>query len=168
MSEQKQLNGKHAVDQLKEIVDHQHACMMVTVPQQGIPHSRPMAVAEVDASGAFWFLTLLHSDKCVDLKTDPRVHLHFAGPKAQEYLSIFGRGEVVHDPARVRELWNPIARAWVPDGSDNPDLCLLKVTPDDGYYWATKDGTIAAAVKIMVAALGMATKDGGVEGKVRI
>lgn len=153
---------------LQEIVDHQRACMMITAPKQDPPHSRPMAVAEVDDEGNFWFITLVHSDKCVDLKQDPHVHLHFANPKAQEYLSIYGRGEVVNDPARVKELWNPIARAWVPDGVDNPDLRLLKVVPEDGYYWDTKDGTLIAAVKIMVAALGVGTKDGGIEGKIRV
>lgn len=168
MSEQKQLNGAEAVRQLQDIVDHQAACMMITQPKLVTPHSRPMAVAQVDDDGVFWFITLQHSDKCVDVKVDPHVHLHFANPKAQEYLSIYGRGDVVDDRARLKELWNPIARAWVPDGVDNPDLRLLKVTPEDGYYWDTKDGTVAAAVKIMVAALGMATKDGGVEGKIRV
>jgi len=168
MSDQKQLNGPEAVKQLQELVDHQAVCMMITRPKLSSPHTRPMAVAQVDDDGAFWFITLLHSDKCVDLKDDAHVHLHFANPKAQEYLSIYGTGEVVNDPVRVKELWSPIARAWVPDGSDNPDLRLLKVTPDDGYYWDTKDGTVIAAVKIMVAALGMATKDGGIEGKIRV
>lgn len=168
MSEQKHLNGAQAVLQLQAIVDHQHVCMMITQPEQDPPHSRPMAVAQVDDDGSFWFITLVHSDKCVDVSANARVHLHFADPKAQEYLSIYGRGEVINDPRRVKELWNPIARAWVPDGPDNPDLRLLKVTPGDGYYWDTKDGTVAAAVKIVVAALGLSTKDGGVEGKIRV
>lgn len=168
MSEQKQLNGLKAVERLKEIVDHQGICMMVTQPLQQPPHARPMGVADVDDAGNLWFITLLHSDKCVDLRADTHVHLHFANPKAQEYLSIYGRGEVIDDRTRVKELWKPIAKAWVPDGVDNPDLRLLKVTPDDGYYWDTKDGTLVAAVKIVVAAMGIATKDGGVEGKIRV
>ena len=168
MSEQKQLSGQPAVERLKEIVEHQRACMMITQPQQTTPHSRPMSVAEVDAAGNFWFITLQHSDKCIDLKTDPHVHLYFANPKSQEFLSIFGHGEVVDDPARVKKLWNPIAKAWVPEGSDNPDLRLLKVTPEDGHYWDTKDGAWVAGMKIFLSAFGLPVDDGGQEGKLRV
>ncbi|HEY0975969.1 MAG TPA: pyridoxamine 5'-phosphate oxidase family protein [Flavobacteriales bacterium] len=168
MSEHKELTGTKAVEQLKEIVDHQGVCLMITLPKDETPHSRPMAVAEVDDQGSFWFITLLQSDKCEHLQKDRKVHLHFANPKAQEYLSVYGKGEVVDDPARVKELWNPLAKAWVPEGSDDPNLRLFKVTPDESFYWDTKDGTVAAAVKILVAAMGLATKDGGVEGRIRV
>ncbi len=167
MSERQHLHGTEAVKLLKEIVDHQGACLMITRPQEDPPTSRPMGVAEVDEQGNFWFITLLHSDKCDHVAGDPRVHLHFMNPKAQEYLSVYGRAQIVDDRERVKKLFNPLAKAWVPEGSDNPDLRLLKVSPDECAYWDTKDGTVVAAVKILVAAMGVNTNDGGVEGKLR-
>lgn len=168
MSEEKQLAGREAVMQLKEIVDHQHACLMVTMPKNEHPHCRPMAVAEVDAQGNFWFVILQDSDKCADLLADNSVHLYFTNPRAQEYLSVQGHGEVVDDRARVQRLWNPIAKAWVPEGSDNEDLRMLKVVPNECHYWDTQDGAVVAAIKILGAAVGIGSKDGGVEGKLTV
>jgi general stress protein 26 len=71
--------------------------------------------------------------------------------------------------ARKKELWSVFAKAWVPDGVENPDLRVLKVTPTDGYYWDTKQGKVVAAVKIAFALVtGNVGKDGGVEGPLKV
>jgi general stress protein 26 len=169
MGNYKELSGGNAIKQLKEIVDHQRICMMVTATEEQPPHSRPMAVAEVDDAGAFWFLTLRTSEKFQELTHDPRISLYFANPAKQEFLTVHGRTEVSNDRERMKELFNPMAKAWVPDGVDDPDLRLLKVTPVEGYYWDTKDGTVVAGVKILLAMVGKAAgDDGGVEGPLRV
>lgn len=168
MGNEQQLSGRKAVDQFKEIVKHQSICMMVTQVDHHPNNSRPMSVGEVDDEGNFWMLTLVTSDKISDLRRDPRCYLYFANPSDQEFLSILGTVELVNDQARKKELWSPIANAWVPDGLENPDLRALKIIPREGYYWDTEDGKIAAAVKIAMAAIsGAGTSDGGVEGKVK-
>jgi general stress protein 26 len=164
-----QLNGTDAINQLKEIVDHQRICMLVTDPTSFPPNTRPMAVGEVDDSGAFWFLALRTSEKFDDIAKDPRVTLHIANPSDQEFLTIHGHCEVLSDMARKKELWSVFAKAWVPDGVENPDLRALKVTPDDGYYWDTKEGKVVAAVKIGFAMFtGKVGDDGGVEGRLKV
>ncbi len=168
MGQKEQLSGRQAVDQFKEIVDHQSICMMVTQVDSHPNHSRPMSVGEVDDEGNFWMLTLVTSDKVSELRRDPRCYLYFANPSDQEFLSVMGTVELVNDMARKKELWNPLAKAWVPEGVEDPDLRALKVIPREGYYWDTKDGKIVASVKIAMAALtGAGTSDGGVEGKAR-
>lgn len=39
------------------------------------------------------------------------------------------------------------ANAWVENGVENPDLRVLKVVPESGY-WDTKDGKLMAGIKI--------------------
>jgi general stress protein 26 len=169
MGNYKQLSGREAIDELKEIVDHQRICMMVTDASSYPGHSRPMAVSEVDEAGAFWFLTLRTTDKLDELTRDPRMSLYFSNPSDQEFLTIHGNTEVLNDMARKKELWNPIAEAWVPDGVENPDLRLLKLTPDEGYYWDTMDGKVAAGIKILFSLLSKKkSDDGGVEGELSI
>ena len=71
--------------------------------------------------------------------------------------------------ARKKELWNPMAAAWVMDGVENPDLRVVKFTPDEGYYWDTKDGKLIAGVKILLLLLSKnKSDDGGVEGKLTV
>lgn len=163
------MSGRAAIDQFKKIVEHQRLCMMVTQVGQHPSHSRPMSVGEVDDQGNFWMLTLSSTHKVQDIQRDPRCYLYFANPSKQEFLTIMGTVEILDDEERKKELWNPLAKAWVPDGLNDPELRALKITPVDGYYWDTKDGTLVAGVKIAVAALtGARTSDGGVEGHVRV
>ncbi|MEO8588660.1 MAG: pyridoxamine 5'-phosphate oxidase family protein [Flavobacteriales bacterium] len=169
MGNTEQLNGRTAIEKAQEIVEHQGLCMMVTDVGNYPGHSRPMAVGEVDDNGVFWFLTLRTTEKFDELTKDPRMSLHFANPSDQEFMTIHGRTEVENDVARKKELWNPLANAWVPDGVDNPDLRILKVTPTDGYYWDTKNGKVVAGIKIAFAAItGGTSDDGGVEGRLKV
>ncbi len=169
MGNYEHLNGTKAIERMKEIVDHQRICMLVTDPTHYPPNGRPMAVSEVDEQGAFWFLALRTSEKFDDIAKDPRVTLHISNPSDQEFLTIHGRCEVLNDAVRKQALWSVFANAWVPDGVDNPDLRLLKVTPTDGYYWDTKDGKVAAAIKIAFAMVtGKVGDDGGVEGPLKV
>jgi len=46
---------------------------------------------------------------------------------------VAGTAEIIHDMAKKKELWNPIAKAWFPDGVDDPELTVLEVMPTEGY-----------------------------------
>lgn len=168
MGKHEQLQDNAAVEKFQEVVKHQGICMMVTELRSDRAHSRPMGVAEVDDNGAFWFLTLRTSAKYRELEMDPRVDLHFANPSDQEFLTVHGRASFLNDRVRIKELFSPLAKAWVPDGAENPDLRLLKVTPEGGYYWDTKDGKVVAGIKILASLISNRKDDGGVEGQVRV
>jgi hypothetical protein len=45
-------------------------------------------------------------------------------------------GQRVDDRAKAQEPWNPMLKAWFPDGLDSPGLTLVKVHPDTAEYWA--------------------------------
>lgn len=169
MGQYHELGSADAVKQLKEIVGHQRVCMMMTNPSHYPSSTRPMDVSEVDDNGVFWFLSLRTSEKFSDLEKDPRITLHISNSSDQEYLTIHGQCEILNDRARMKELWNPFAKVWVPDGVEDPDLRILKVTPTDGYYWDTKDGKVVAAAKMAFALItGNTGQDGGVEGHLKV
>ncbi len=168
MGDHKQLRDNEAIEKFKEIVDHQGICMMVTNLKGEVAHSRPMSVSEVDEDGAFWFLTLRTSRKYAEVEADQRVDLYFANPSDQEFLTVNGRAALLNDRARIKELFSPWAKAWVPEGAENPDLRLMKVTPEEGYYWDTKHGKVMAGIKILASLITRRKDDGGVEGHVTV
>ena len=169
MGKEKTLLGREAIVKFKEFVDHQSTCMMVTEVDKYPNNSRPMSTGKVDDQGNFLFLTLTASHKYDELQKDPRTDLHFSDPGHQEFLTIHGRAEFLNDMELKKELWSPFDNAWVENGVENPDLRVLKVVPDSGYYWDTKDGKLLAGIKIAIAALsGAKTNDGGVEGKISV
>jgi general stress protein 26 len=72
----------------------------------------------------------------------------------QEFqASIIGALAPDHDPAKIRAYWNPIVSAWFPDGQDDPELTLLRLTPIDAQVWITRGGPLRFAFEIARANL---------------
>ena len=101
--------------------------MMTTVDEDGSLRSRPMRTLGDTFDGSLWFFTADDAPKADELARNPQIGLSYAAPDKDLYVSVSGRAELVHDRARVEELWNVFAEAWFPDGVDDPHLALLKV-----------------------------------------
>lgn len=168
MGDTTSLSAHDAVTKLKEIIDHNSICMMVTNGGRSVEDSRPMSVAEVCDQGHLWFLTLRTSHKHDQLAHDPAVQLYFATPGHQEYLTVHGTTRFSNDERRKKELWSAWAKAWVPEGPEDPDLEVLEVIPTDAYCWDTKDGRVVAMAKILSALITGNRDDGGVEGRLDV
>ena len=135
----KNLTHQEKLEKLREIVKAVDICMLTTVAEDGSLHSRPMSNnREIEFDGDLWFFTYGSSHKVDEVGRIPAVNASFADIESQQYVSLSGRAEVIHDKAKIKELWQPQLRAWFPDGVDTPDIALLKVSVQKGEYW---DGT---------------------------
>jgi general stress protein 26 len=94
-----------------------------------------MLLERLDPDATLVFLTHLSSQKIDDVRRDARVNVAFVGDKGDRYVSVGGTAIVVHDQARMREMWNPTYRAWFPDGPDDPDSAVLTVQIERVDYW---------------------------------
>ncbi len=168
MNDDGQLLGTAAIDKFKELVDHQRICMFLTETPNWTEASGPMSTQKVCDQGNFWFLSARSSQKNKAIATDPRVRLLYANTSANEYLSVAGKAEIIDDMAKKKELWNPIAKAWFPDGVDDKELTVVKVKPDQGHYWDTKSGKLVSTMKILAAAVTGNAPDAGVEGTISV
>jgi len=168
MSTTKELRGTDAIEKYKEIVSHNPICMFLTRPEKNPMPSRPMATQKVCDQGNFWFLSSRSSMKNEDIAKNPDVQLIFSNPSDSEFLSVSGKASVVNDEAKKKELWGPLTKAWFPDGVEDPDLTVIKVSPDEGHYWDTKNGKIISMLKIVAAAVTGHPADAGVHGNVKL
>ncbi len=168
LSDFQPLCAQDAIEKFRSIVKNNAVCMFMTSLDQRPISGRPMATQLVCDQGNFWFLSSRLSMKDQDIANDPHVHLLFANTPASEFMSIYGTAEEVEDPAKKRELWMPLAKAWFPEGVDDPDLTVLKVTPTEGYYWDTSKGRMITLMKLAAAAMTGKTADVGVEGRMTI
>ena len=148
---EKNLNSKEAIEKLRSLVNDIGTCMFFTNTQTGIHNSRPMAVIEVDVNGNLWFFTNLQSAKVKDIEKDGNVHLVFASPAKDSYLDLRGRASVEQDRKSIEDKWNPIVKAWFPEGKDAPDICLLKVKTDEAHYWDTNSTKMVEMLKIVTS-----------------
>jgi general stress protein 26 len=139
---------------LREIVKAVDICMLTTVDERGVLHSRPMSNnREVEFGGDLWFFTYGSSHKVDEIDRTPKVNASFADVGGQLYASLSGTAELVRDRGKVAELWKPHLKAWFPEGVDTPDIALLKVTVERAEYWDGSQSFVAHAVSLVSSLL---------------
>ncbi len=157
------LNGNDAKVKIKEIAEKARTCFFTTFVD-GEAKSRPMTLQEVDEHGKLYFLSDITSEKDHEVKVDDKVQLYFMNNSSYEYLFIKGKAKISQDKALIEKYWNSFANAWF-EGKDDPKISVIEITPNDGYYYETKENKIVAMSKMIFAAItGSKDEDGGIEG----
>ncbi len=159
------LSSDDAVKKIKELVESAKTCFFCTQLQTNAAfNTRPMSVQKVDDNGCLWFLSAVDSHKNEELKDNDAVQLLFQGDPHTDFLSIFGHATVSKDKDKIEELWEPLVKTWFTEGKDDPRITVIKVTPQDGYYWDTKHGKFIAFAKLAIGAAIGKTMDDSIEG----
>lgn len=166
-SEVKNLTHQEAINKFKELVKHESTCLFTTQLTQVPLTTRPMGVQKVCDQGNFWFISSSDSDKNAEIAIDNRVQLFFINTSDYEFLSLFGTATISRDKEKIDELWSDIANAWF-EGKDDPRVTIIKVTPEEGFYWDTKNGKLVSMIKILASAVSGKTIQEGVEGTISV
>lgn len=163
------LVSTEAIRKLKEIIDQSKSCFFCTAlatgPSDGV---RPMGVLQVDDEGNLWFLSATDSYKNREIETNPAVKLYFQGSAHSDFMYLSGRATITKDRTKINELWEPVLKTWFTEGKDDPRISVIKVVPQEGYYWDTKHGKAVAMIKMLIGAAIGKTMDDSVEGKINV
>lgn len=108
--------------------------MMTTVDEHGQLVSRPMGTQQTD-DDFLWFFTAGDSPKAAELRANAQINLAFTA--SENFVSVAGTAQVLHDAQKNRELWNPFAAAWLQAEPEDEKVALIKVTADTAEYWDT-------------------------------
>ena len=119
-------------EHLQELLHEFDTATVVTRSKASALHGRPMAVADVDEAGDVWFISNVDSPKVLEIREDSRGMV--ALQKSRQFVTMNGHFELVSDRAKVEQLWKEPYRVWF-DGEGDPELVLLRFTPDDAEYW---------------------------------
>lgn len=138
---------ENAVSKFQQLAEDVNTCMFTTIDDKGQLFSRPMATVQVDDEGNAWFFTNEYSEKVHEISKDNTVYLIYSHPKRNIYVTVKGSVSVVLDRSKMQELWKPSMKAWLPEGLDDPKLCLLKVITEDANYWNSNSGKMAVFFK---------------------
>jgi general stress protein 26 len=123
--------------------------MLVTLDQDKL-RARPMSAYVRQAENAIYFLTDARRHKDEEIAQHPGINLSFADTSGQKYVSLTGKAEISNDRARIKELFATPAKAWW-DSSDDPNIRLLKIMPEDAEFWDSP-GKVISYVKMAAAA----------------
>ncbi len=168
MSDILNLSQQDAISKLQKLTKDSPITMLCTNLGQ-IPFSTcPMSTQTVDDAGTIWFFTGNDSQHTREIQADNRVQLLYSNNNDYAYLTISGTAEVLHDQAKIAELWTPAAKVWFQGGQDDPQLRLIKVTPQEGFYWDTKHGKMVSFLKMIASVATGKTMDDGVQGRLTV
>ena len=130
-------------------------------------NSRPMSAQKIDDDGVLWFLSDKTSEKNEEILANSKVELFFSEPHDQ-FLTLHGHATILYDRAIIKELFTPIVKVWMPEGEDDPNLSVIKVVPEEGYYWNNKHNKAVAVAKMATAFITGKTMDDGIEGNLSL
>ena len=156
-------------DKVKAMIADARICMLTTMTADGKHVSRPMALQDVEFDGDLWFFAYSDSDLVEQIGAAPQVNVSFSDTDQHNWVSVSGAAERVDDRAKAAELWNPLLKAWFPDGLDTPALTLVKVHTESAEYWAAAHSSkVVTLLGYAKAAVTGKTPDAGENETVRL
>lgn len=159
---------QEALQKLKEIVNEVKVAMMCTLMDEQKITSRPMSTAQIDDQGAIWFFTNEYTSKAREIKDQYELVLCYSKPSKNTYATVHGRAKIVEDKEKIDELWNPLLKAWFPNGKDDPSLALIRVDPHHAEYWDDNSSRMVTFMKIAAASVTGGEYDGGTYGELNL
>ena len=158
-------NTSRDIDRAWELMKKIGFAMLVTRDGDKL-RARPMSAHVERDNNAIYFLTDARQHKDDELARHPDINLSFADAGDQKYISVTGTAVVSNDRAKIKELFSMPAKAWW-DSPDDPNIRVLKITPDDAEFWDSP-GSVISYVKMAAAAVSGTRPDLGVNRKVSL
>jgi general stress protein 26 len=141
------------IEQLADLIRDVDIAMFTTTGVDGRLYSRPLGTQEVDFDGDLWFATAADSPKVAEIALNPRVNVAYASPSKNSYVSVAGTARVVHDRAKIEELWSPAMKLFFPGGKDDPNLRLIHVSAESAEYWDGPGTLLGKALSFVLSAV---------------
>ena len=119
--------------------------MLTTVEDDGSLHSRPMATQEVEFDGDLWFFTRADTPKVWEVGHHRQVNVNFSDIGKSTFITASGTATLIRDRAKMEELWKPPYKIFFPQGLEDPEIALLKVTVEKAEYWDSSPTALGRA-----------------------
>ena len=140
---------------LWNLIEHIKFGMLTHRHTNGELHSHPLTTQNKsdDAGSTLYFFVSHKSELAQRIAQDGNVNVSYAHPGDDSYVSVSGHGAIVEDQTKKDYLFSPMAKAWFPLGSTDPDLALLKVDIGHAEYWDVTDSKMVQLAKMAKAAI---------------
>jgi len=148
------------------VIERVKVAMLTTRFADGL-RARPVEPRPERAAGVIWVVTDLHSAKEHEIEAAHDVGLTFIDQDKGVYLSLTARAEMRRDHDKAAEIWKSADDLWW-HGPDDPNVCVLCVTPVTAELWDGPASKVVAAFEFLKARLTGAKPDLGENRKVSV
>jgi general stress protein 26 len=147
-------------DMLKSI----DIAMLVTHSAEG-PKGRPMSTIPTPEKGVIYILTETDSSAARDIRVNGAVFLGYQG--RGDYVALVGQATVDPDKGLVKDLWNPGAQTFWPQGPEAHDVVALVIDPGHADIW-DGPGLLRGIAEIVTGAIKGKSPDLGTRGEAEL
>ena len=117
-------------------------CMLTTVEESGVLHSRPMTIQQTGVNAELWFFTGKTTGLASAILKNDFVTASFANECGDAFISVFGRARLLIDRRKMEQLWEPIYQTWFPKGIEDPNLSLVRIDLEIAEHWDSGGGIL--------------------------
>ena len=148
------MNDTKQHEVLWDLIKETRFCMLAHQHADGTLHSHPLTTQnkELAADGCLYFFVSRSTEVGQRLQQDGNVNLAYANPDKDTWVSVTGTARVLDDAAKKKELFNTMAKAWFPEGPEDPNLELVEVKIAEAEYWNVKENKLLQLLKMGKAA----------------
>lgn len=118
---------------VRALIQRAGIAMLMTIDERAAPVARPMLPLFIEEDPCLYFLTHQHSRKVSHITARSQVGLTMISRNC--YLVVTGTATTSREQGLIQRLWQPTYRAWFPDGKDDREATVLRVTVDRVDYW---------------------------------
>jgi general stress protein 26 len=137
-------SGHHVAPQaFRDLVMDIPFAMVTTIMADGSLRSRPMVAHAHAYDGMLWFFTRAIAPVVADIAANAHVHVAYASPAEDRFVSVSGQASVVRDAAQATRLWTDGYAKWFAGGPQDPELSLIRIDVARVEYWDPKGGRMA-------------------------
>lgn len=147
---------------VEKIMKDTRIAVLTYTDAQGRLVSTPMGTQDFEDASVVWFITGLDTDKVDAIRANPQVNVSYSSDDG--WVSYSGTATPSKDKAKLDELWDASASAFMHTEKDDPRSGLLEVHGQTAEYWSS-EGKVRTAVEFAKSLLGSDTDEGDGKGE---
>jgi general stress protein 26 len=155
------------VRQLRRLLDRIPIGMLVTRTLDGVTHTRPMLMHDIDESGWLWFIMDRDSRNACELNQNPHATITFQSSSGNRYIAVQGTAIVVRDDVGLKELWKSTRRSWLPR-ADRAKTVLVAMRVTSAEYWLLPRTRLPRVIGAAKALITGKRQESGLHGVLRL
>ena len=129
---------------VEKIMKDTRIAVLTYTDAQGRLVSTPMGTQDFEDASVVWFITGLDTDKVDAIRANPQVNVSYSSDDG--WVSYSGTATPSKDKAKLDELWDASASAFMDTEKDDPRSGLLEVHGQTAEYWSS-DGAVRTALE---------------------
>jgi general stress protein 26 len=89
-----------------------------------------VSISKIVEVEIMWFFTKVFFCKVDEIEESKKVSIAIDNETSNNYLMIHGSATLAKDKTKMKDLYSCILKAWLPLGLKDPEMMLIKVTPN--------------------------------------